>query len=310
VRFKRGDTELVLRRPPLHLRANSNETMRREARVLKAIRYTGVPHPHLVAACEDERVLGACFYVMESITGFNPGNGLPPLHASDSDMRRQMGLNLVDAIARLGALDHLSLGLAGFGKPDNYLERQVARWRAQLESYCEFESWPGPSKLPRIGGITAWLDENHPGSFQPGLLHGDYHLRNVIYDFGSADLLAIVDWELSTIGDPLLDLGWLIATWQDNTNPRRAAPRIEPWDGFPAADELISRYCERSTRDLSAIDWYIVLACFKLGIILEGTYARACEGKAPSEVGERLHLQCIDLLEQAIHRIEKSQHGR
>ena len=215
LRFSRAGREYVLRRPPPHLRANSNETMRREARMLAALKGTPVPHPELIAACPDEEVLGAAFYLMEPIEGFNPSTGLPPLHAGSPQMRHRMGLALVEGIAALGALDYRERGLDGFGKVDSYLERQVARWKSQLDSYRQYAGWPGPGGIPGVDEVAAWLERHRPASFEPGIIHGDYHLANVMFRHDSAELAAIVDWELTTIGDPLLDLGWLLATWRE-----------------------------------------------------------------------------------------------
>jgi len=303
--FRRGGRRFVLRRPPLHLRRNSNETMRREARVLGALAGSDVPHPGLIAACPDEDVLGAAFYLMEPVDGFNPTRGLPPLHAGDPDVRHAMGLSLVDGIAALGALDHRALGLEDFGRPEGFLERQVARWRAQLESYAELPGYPGPD-IPGVERVAAWLDANRPQAFRAGVLHGDYHLANVMFAPDGPQLAAIVDWELSTVGDPLLDLGWLLATWPDPEGATPGAIGVQPWDGFPGADELVARYAERSTRDLSAIDWYAVLACYKLGIILEGTHARACAGQAPRATGDVLHATTVGLFERALRFIARA----
>jgi aminoglycoside phosphotransferase (APT) family kinase protein len=276
--------------------------MRREARVLAALEGSDVPHPGLIAACEDEGVLGAAFYLMEPVRGFNPTTGLPPLHASDPAIRRAMGFELVDAIAALGAVDYVAVGLEDFGRPEGYLERQVARWRAQLESYTQHAGYPGP-QIPGFERVAAWLETNRPSQWAPGILHGDYHLANVLFDPDSPRLAAIVDWELSTIGDPLLDLGWLLATWPEAGRPLGAAIGVEPWDGFPRSDELVEYYRERSRRDLSSIVWYAVLACYKLGIILEGTHARAFAGKADKATGDVLHAVTLGLFERALERI-------
>lgn len=304
LKFDRAGRTYVLRRPPLSLRANSNETMRREARVLAALAGSDVPHPGLIAACSDEDVLGAAFYLMEPVDGYAPSQGMPEPFASSPELRHQMGLSLVDGIAALGAIDYEAVGLTGLGKPENYLERQVSRWKAQLESYAEMPEWDGRKDIPGVNRVGDWLEANRPAQFRPGIIHGDYHLGNVMYRFDRPELAAIVDWELTTIGDPLLDLGWLMATWPDETEANGSQTvAVRPWEGFPTAGELVSHYGAQSDRDLSHIHWYGVLACYKLGIILEGTYARACAGKAPKETGDALHASTIRLLERALRWI-------
>jgi aminoglycoside phosphotransferase (APT) family kinase protein len=236
---------------------------------------------------------------MEPIHGFNATRGLPEPYSSDASWRHAMGLSLVDGILALGRVDPVAAGLADFGKVDGWLERQVPRWRAQLESYAEFEGWPGP-QIPGVDRVAGWLDAHRPRRFTPGILHGDYHLANVMFRYERPELAAIVDWELCTLGDPLLDLGGLLATWAPPEGATPGSISITPWQGFPAADELIARYAAGSTRDLSALLWYRVLACYKLGIILEGTHARACAGKAPKATGDVLHATTVALFERAL----------
>jgi aminoglycoside phosphotransferase (APT) family kinase protein len=304
VRFTKGDRDFVLRRPPPNPRPESNETMRREARMLAALGGTDVPHPRLLGACGDESVLGVAFYLMEPVEGFNPVNGLPPLHAGDPAIRRAMGFALVDGAAALGRVDYRAVGLEGFGKPENYLGRQVDRWNSQLQGYSRFDGWPGPSELPGIEAVTAYLAQNCPTSFKPGILHGDYSIGNVMYRNDGPELAAIIDWELTTIGDPLLDLGWIIATWRGEAPVDLDVLVVDPWDGFPTGDEMIAHYAAQTDRDMTSIDWYIVLACYKLGIILEGSYARACAGKDPIPVGLSLHDTAQKLFRRALHRIQ------
>jgi aminoglycoside phosphotransferase (APT) family kinase protein len=300
VRFSRGGREFVLRRPPLHPRPKSNDTIRREARVLTALAGTHVPHPALIAACGEESVLGAAFYLMEPVQGFNPRGALPLPHAADRAMRSRMGFALVEGIAALGSVDHVALGLADFGKVDGFLQRQVARWKSQLDGYREFEGWEGASELGDVREVGQWLERNIPNAFTPGIMHGDYHLSNVMYRNDSAELAAIVDWELATVGDPLIDLGWLVATWPEvHGEQSPGVVGTSPWDGFPRAAELVEHYGRHSSRSLQSMQWYTVLACYKLGILLEGTHARACAGKADAATGARLHAAACALFQRA-----------
>jgi aminoglycoside phosphotransferase (APT) family kinase protein len=278
---------------------NGDDTMRKEARVLAALAGTDVPHPPLIAACPEKSVLGAAFYLMEPVAGFNATVALPALHAGSPEIRRQMGIALIDGLLQLGRVDYIAAGLETLGRIDGFLERQVGRWRSQLEGYAEYTGWPGAAALPGFETIAAWLEAHRPAAFSPGIMHGDYHLANVMYRNDSPALAAIVDWELATIGDPLIDLGWVLATWPDENNVGMDDTRVKPWDGFPTADELIAHYRAGTTRDLSHIGWYRVFACYKLGILLEGSFARACAGKAPVAIGDRLHQGAIDLFTRA-----------
>jgi aminoglycoside phosphotransferase (APT) family kinase protein len=300
VRFRRSGRSHVLRRPPLHKRANSDETMRREARVLAALAGSDVPHPGLIAACPSTDVLGAAFYLMEPIDGFNPAGGLPERHRSDPAMRRAMGFSMVDAIAALALVDHQAVGLGDLGKPDGWLERQVGRWRRQLESYSELDGYPGPD-IPGVDEVSAWLDANRPAGWQPGIIHGDFHFANVLVRPDAPELAAIVDWELCTIGDPLLDLGHLLATWPPTGGDGGGAGAVGAGiDDLPTKPELVARYAERTGRSVDDVDWYHVLAAYRLGIILEGTHARAFAGKAPKEIGDLLHTTTVGLFERAL----------
>ncbi|WP_054813360.1 phosphotransferase family protein [Nocardia arizonensis] len=300
LRFVRGGRDYVLRRGPKHLRAKSNDVIRREARLLGALDGAEIRAPRVIAACPDESVLGAVFYLMEPITGFNPQTELPPLHAGDPEVRRQMGLSAVEAIARLGALDYKALGLSDYGKPEGFLERQVPRWLGELESYSANEGYPGP-QIPGVAQVGDWLDRNRPQRWTPGILHGDCHLANMMFSYDSPEVAAMVDWEMSTIGDPLLDLGWQIATRPEpGTSLSSLIGKLGQVGGLPTPAEMVEHYGRFSDRDLSAVPWYTVLACFKLGIVLEGTYARTFAGKAPKDVGEFLHAITLELFRHAL----------
>lgn len=304
VRFTRDGREYVFRRGPRHLRPVSNSVILRETRVLHALAGTDVPHAGLIAVCEDASVLspsstdGAVFYLMEPVHGFNAGAGLPALHAGDAAIRHEMGLSMADAAARLGAVDHVAVGLADFGKPDGFLERQVPRWLSELESYAKFDNYPGPD-IGDVDAVAAWLQEKQPKTFKPGIMHGDYHAANVMFSLTGPELVAIVDWEMCTIGDPLLDLGWMLATWYRPGTEAVLPNQLMTVGGLATPDELVEQYARNTTRDLSAIDWYAVMACFKLGIILEGSHARAAAGKAPREIGDLLHTATVRLFQRA-----------
>jgi aminoglycoside phosphotransferase (APT) family kinase protein len=294
VRFRRAEKEYVLRRGPEHKRVNTDQTMRREARLLTALAGSPVPHPTLVAGCGDETVLGGAFYLMEPVDGFAPALHWPhPPHSDDPATVRRMGLEMARAIGELGRLDHIALGLADFGKPDGWLERQVDRWRSQLTGYAEVPGYP-PDSLPHVTELAAWLDAHRPARWTPGIIHGDYHFANVLFDPVAPDLVAIVDWELATIGDPLLDLGHLLATWPTDY-PTQAGFRPA---GLPGRDEVVEAYQQVSGREYSA--WYEVLAAYRLAVLVEGTYARYLAGKADEATGMRLHARAIALLDRAI----------
>ncbi|MEO9328354.1 phosphotransferase family protein [Gordonia sp. B21] len=295
----RGGRRYVLRRGPRHLRPGSNAAIAREMRLLSALGATDVAHPRFIAGTPDPDVLGATFYLMEPVDGFNAADGLPAPYAASAEGRRAMGFALVDALAGLAAVDHSAIGLDDFGRPEGFLERQVPRWLAEYERYAATPGYPGGTfdDLDRIAG---WLDDHRPAGFRPGLMHGDYHVANVLYDHHVPKVAAIVDWEMATIGDPLLDLGVLLAIWP---NEPRQADLYESALGragdLPGRAAIVDRYAQRSDRDLGALDWYTVMAAFKLGIILEGTYARSCDGKAPRAVGDRLHRYAVGLFDRA-----------
>ena len=304
MRFERAGRPYVFRRGPAHLRPISNKVILRETRVLAALAGTDVPHPRLIASCADTSVLGdAVFYLMEPVDGFNAGEALPPLHAGDPAVQFGMGLSMADGLARLGAVDHVAVGLADYGKPDGFLERQVPRWLSELQGYCALENYPGPD-IGDVDGVARWLEENRPTHWTPGIMHGDYHGANVMFSHTGPELVAIVDWEMSTIGNPLLDLGWMIATWRNPGQEGVLGQALMDAEGLCSTTDLIERYAQNTTRDLSAINWYAVMASFKLAIILEGSNARAAAGLAPREIGDHLHAATVRLIQRAHAMIE------
>ena len=306
VRFTRDGRDYVLRRGPEHLRPGSNKVISREFRVLRALRGTDVPHAELIASCDDVSVLGdAVFYLMEPVDGFNAGLELPDAAAGTPELRRELGFALVDALVRLGRIDHREVGLADFGKPEGFLDRQVDRWLGELAAHQALPGYP-EVELPHVPAVADWLRRRVPSDWTPGLLHGDFHACNVMFRRDRPAVAAIVDWEMSTIGDPLLDLGWLIATWDLAGAPDEFAGNLTRAGGLPRAEELAERYAQGSDRRVDHLPWYVVLACFKLGIILEGSHARAQSGQAPADIGDRLHTTAIALFERAYSLVKEA----
>lgn len=304
LRFRRAGRTYVLRRPPRRPRPESDEVMRREMKVLAALAGSGVPHPGFIAGEGDPAALGTAFYLMEPVEGFNPTQGLPAYHAGDPAVRRRMGEAMVDAIVALSRIDPDDVGLSDLGKLDGWVERQVPRWRAQLDGYAKFDGWSGLAALPDVDAICSWLESNRPATIRPGLIHGDFHLANVMFAPGAPELAAVVDWELATRGDPLLDLGWLTATWRDPAETEHRVA-VTPWEGFPTMQEIVERYLAATGRSAADARWYSVLAPFKLGAILEGSHARACAGLTPKAIGDQLHAHTISLFDRALRRIDQ-----
>ena len=304
LRFATGGGRYVLRRPPIHKRPASDELIRKEFTVLGALANTTVPHPRLVASCGDEDVLGAAFYVMDDVDGCNITVAMSPVHRSKADVRRAMGLQMADAAAALGSLDPDGIGLGALGRPEGYLQRQVGRWWSQLESYAETPGY-SPDELIGVADVARWLEAERPDQGPAGVVHGDFHMGNVLFRPNGPELAAIVDWELCTIGDPRLDLGELLATWPD-TQDDRPLFELDPPDGFTPRKELIARYSDRCDRDVAAATWFEVLVCYRLAIIIDGTYARSLVGMAPRDVGEQLHANALHFLARAKRRIGAS----
>ena len=304
-RMTREGGDFVLRRPPQHLRTNSNDTMLREARVLSALEGTAVPHPKLHAVCDDLDVIGTAFYCMAPVEGFTPNGDLPGAYGTDASWREQLGLQMADGAASLAAVDHEAVGLGSFGKSEAWAERQVGRWRSQLEGYSQLPGYGKPD-VAGVDQIGAWLDANRPSDIRIGIIHGDYQFANVMFAPDEPRLAAIVDWELSTLGDPMLDLAWALQAFSEEHDVPGRQPQLRPSDGMPSRADVTARYGELTGRDMAALPWFQVLAYYKLGILLEGTYARACAGQASTELGDVMHRYTRWLFAMAIHALERS----
>ncbi len=295
----RGGETVVLRRPPNPPREASNRIMAREYRVLRALDTTAVPHARPLALCEDPEVAGASFYVMAKIDGFTPMDPLPAPFDTDPATRHRLGTELIDALAALANVDYRAVGLDDFGKPDGFLTRQVERWLGQLETY---RSQPGyeARTIPGLETVARWLEAHTPPMSPAGILHGDYQFINVMFHHGApARLAAIVDWEQATIGDPLLDLGWVLSGWSDPGEPLARGSYVRKRDGLPTRHELVERYAARTGRAVEHLDYYVVLAKFKLAALLEGHYARALAGKGDPTMGKIMGELVLGLIADA-----------
>ncbi|MFJ4921476.1 phosphotransferase family protein [Streptomyces sp. NPDC088725] len=265
-----GTGQWVVRRPPLgHVQATAHD-MKREYRVISALHPTAVPVPQPLLFCDDESVLGSPFYVMEYVAGtpFRTAEQLAPL---GPERTRAAVLGLVDTLVELHAVDPVAVGLADFGRPEGFLDRQLRRWGKQLDGSRSRE-------LAGIDELHAALGRALPGSPEPTVIHGDYRLDNVLIG-GDDRIKAVLDWEMSTLGDPLTDLGLLVMYSARLELPGSPISTTAGAPGHPAPAELIERYAAASGRDTTAIAWYTAFAWFKLAVILEGIHYRYTLGQ-------------------------------
>jgi aminoglycoside phosphotransferase (APT) family kinase protein len=277
--IRRGELHGALRIPPPTAPETRDEGIWREWRIIEALDGTDVPHTPAIAACRDTDVLGRAFYVMGFVEGWSPmglataADGSRPWPApfdTDLDARKGLAYQLVEGIALLGNVDWRAKGLDDLGRPDGFHERQVDRWTAFLERIKGRE-------LPGFDEASAWLRARRPIDYVPGLMHGDYQFANVMYRHGApAELAAIVDWEMGTVGDPKLDLGWVVQSWpEDMSTVEESAASYVDMHGMPSKTEVLEHYAEVSGRQVDDIDYYVVLARWKLAVVLEQGYQRA-----------------------------------
>ena len=272
--LQRGDSRFVLRRPPRPPLPPSAHDVLREARLLRAVEDADVRTPPVLAACDDEAVLGVPFYVMEYIDGVVI-TGTVPDPLANPEGRRRISLELVDALVEMHAVDWRACGLEGFGKPTGYLDRQLRRFTGLWEHNKTRE-------LPLVQEVGDWLQRNKPESPDATIVHGDYRLGNTMFASDTPPrLISIFDWEMATIGDPLADLGYMTATWSQR-HPAKATMfdllTVTQEEGFLTRDELIARYEEQSGRSMSDLRWYQALALWKAAVFMEGNYKRSLAG--------------------------------
>jgi aminoglycoside phosphotransferase (APT) family kinase protein len=271
--FDRGGARFVLRRPPRPPIPPSANDMLREARVLRALEGRARV-PRVLAVCEDEAVLGAPFYVMEEVIG-HVVTGAMPVGLDSPAQRRRTADELIDALVEIHGVDWRAAGLEGFGKPDGYLERQLRRFLGLWEHNKTRE-------IPAVETVGDWLRDNLPASPAATIVHGDYRLGNVLLaPEPPAAIAAVLDWEMSTIGDPLADLGYFCTLYVERDDPslgKFELSGVTREEGWPTRAELVARYEERSGRSMTDIRWYQTLALWKSIVFMEGNFRRASSG--------------------------------
>ncbi|MDG2308510.1 MAG: phosphotransferase [Candidatus Binatia bacterium] len=270
-----GEKQYVLRKKPLGKLLPSAHAVDREYRVMKALAATDVPVPRMVVLCEDESVIGQMFYVMECVEGriFRDA-ALPDMEPEE---RGAIYDSMNDTLAKLHSVDYLAVGLEGYGRPGNYIERQTARWIKQYEASKTDE-------IPSFDALVEWLPKNIPAGDEVAIAHGDYRLENMIFHPTEPRAVAVLDWELSTIGHPLADLGYnLQGFYMPGSGGAVGGVAIVP-EGIPSVQEYAATYAKRTGRaSIENLDFYIAFSMFRMAAIVQGIVMRAKQGNASSD---------------------------
>jgi aminoglycoside phosphotransferase (APT) family kinase protein len=290
-------TEVVLRRPPRPPLPPSAHDVLREARLLRALRHTPARVPAVLAVGDDPAVIGCPFYVMERVLGEVIVASVPAALATPSEHAR-ISAELIDALVEIHAVDWRAAGLEGFGKPTGYLQRQLRRFGGLWDLNKTRE-------IPAVERVGRWLAEHLPDQDTPAtIVHGDYRLGNTMFAADApAKLVAVFDWEMATIGDPLADLGYLCMMWSEAGDPqgglREHLGRVTRGEGFPTRAQLIARYEERSGRSMRELRWYTTLAIWKSVVFMEGNYKRAVAGSTDDPYLKQFGEGVLELARQA-----------
>jgi aminoglycoside phosphotransferase (APT) family kinase protein len=291
--LERDETRVILRRPPPPPLPPSAHDVIREARIQLALSPAGVRVPRVLAVCADEGLAGFPFYLMEELHGHVVTDQLPS-GLDTGDERRRLGEELLDGLVELHAVDWEARGLR-IGRPAGYLERQLRRWSGLWEANAKRD-------LPRFAEVQRRLSSMVPQSPPSTVVHGDYRLGNaMVATDPPARLVGILDWEMATIGDPLADLGYLVATWCEPGAVEHALllSPVTNRSGFPTREELISRYVDRTGRDVSSLDWYLAFALWKAAVFCEAIYGRFLRGERTDPWARSLDQGVPRLLEVA-----------
>jgi aminoglycoside phosphotransferase (APT) family kinase protein len=298
----RGDDRVVLRMPPPGAPPDRDQGILREWRIIAALDGSEVPHTPAVGVCEDPSVLGRPFYLMGFVDGWSPmgRDKWPEPFDSDLEARAGLGYQLAEGIALLSKVDWKARGLEGLGRPENFHERQVDRWLSFYDR-IKFRDLDG------MDVASAWLREHKPIDYIPGIMHGDYQFANVMYKDGApARLAALVDWEMGTVGDPKLDLGWMVQSWPEDTMaPEASESSYVDMRGMPSRSQVLVHYAEVSGRQVDDIDYYVILAKWKLAVVLEQGYARAGQDEKLLAYGPVI----VDLMRDAAELAETTDYS-
>ncbi len=306
IALNRGnDITMVMRRPPADPPPGSKKSIEREAMLLSALGATAVPHPHVFGKCFDTDVIGSSFYIMELVDGWAPElNDRNCLFKAPFDQQPLLGAlpyALIDGLIALANVDYTAIGLQDFGKPQGFLERQVERWGSQLASYVNtYKNYRG-REIPGLNAVAEWLRKNIPANSKPGLIHGDVGFPNVMFRHDApARLAAIIDWELATVGDSMLDIAWYLIGFRDAREPT-LIPQVSYFDAlqFPTRQELATYYAKGTGRDIANLDYFLVLALYKSACILEYKVAAAMDGQLSKDVGAMADRFVTDIANEA-----------
>ena len=295
-----GDQRYVLRRKPPGKLLQSAHAVDREYRVIRALAGTGVPVARAYALCEDDEVIGTAFYVMEYVAGRVLWD--PTLPGLDAAGRARIHDEIGRVIAALHCVDPIAVGLAGFGKTDGYIARQVARWTTQ---YRASET----GKIEAMDNLIAWLPGNIPAGDETRVVHGDYRIDNLIFDLVEPRIRAVIDWELSTLGHPLADFAYHCMVWRIPPGIFRGLAGLDLAPlGIPSEREYVAAYCRRTARDgIPESDWeyYLAYNLFRIAAIVQGIMARALQGNASSAEALQTGRAARPLAELAWRQVER-----
>lgn len=287
----------AIRRAPVSAVSATAHNVIREYRIIKALQGRGARVPELLAACDDKTVMGTPFYVMRYVDGEVIRRSLPDRYRESPQTQPRIGEELIDALVELHAVDWRGTVLEEISKPENFLCRQVERWMSQLQGYRNRD-------MPGVDAVAEWLTDNQPLTGDLTIMHGDYKIDNAIYSKGlPPKILTLVDFEMTTVGDPLIDLAWAMIFWPEDGNLIAiAAPGSER--GMDAAycqppQCLIDRYAERSGRNVDNFQWYEAFAAWKLAIVLEASYVKFLQGESKNPNHEFFGFLVDQLLQRA-----------